>query len=210
MVRFLKNGSVSRSNYTVSITFSEIEESKGSVIRTGSEKLLVSVVEHRSTHGRMRSKCGLGSIRIIQIPNVRVDWHFLGRGLEPEGGVADGHSSVCVTVRVPSDLGNRSLGGVGILQEHHSLSRDGLGLVFRLFSREVLFEQIVNIVLLDALCCFLSSTGDGRSESKISLELSLILDNILSLSRIELSGPSSLSMLHSFILSGDPFSVDLD
>ena len=114
------------------------------------------MIEHHGAQGRGRREGLLRVVRVVQIPDVRVERHLGRHLLEPEHGVTDTDTEISRCLGVPVDLRDSSSYGIRVLEYHDSLCRDALAQELGLLSAEVFFEQIDLIVLSD---CLLGTNG---------------------------------------------------
>ena len=112
---------------------------------------------------------------------------------------------------MPCDLGDGTLDGVGVLEDHHSLCCDWLRHEFGIFTVEVFFKEINLVVLLNTARCSLNELTSGLSEAKSGLlgQLSHILVDLVGLLVVVLLGPTTDTVVHTVVLSGHSLSVDL-
>jgi len=118
---------------------SYVEEGKGTVIRTTYDCIWVLVVEGHTTEWRGWKKCFLREVRICKIPNVRFTRHVLRHLLETEHGITDTCSQFA-GIWVPNNSGGGPLEAVGVLKNHLSFERDGLGEIFSFLTMEIFLE----------------------------------------------------------------------
>ena len=102
---------------------------------------------------------------------------------------------------MPSYTCNGSLDLVGVFENHHGFGGDIFICMLSCFAREILFKEINLVVLSDALG---DSTdhlfgGLGEAQSGISVHLLGVLCLIGWLGRIDVCGPTTLSMPHSLV-----------
>ena len=114
------------------------------------------MIEDHGAKRAWRREGLLGQVRVVQIPDVRVERHLGRHLLEPEHGVTDTDTEISRCLGVPVDLRDSSSYGIRVLEYHDSLCRDALAQALGLLSAEVFFEQIDLIVLSD---CLLGTNG---------------------------------------------------
>ena len=113
---------------------------------------------------------------------------------------------------MPRDLSYCSFDGVGVLEDHDRLRGDWLTHVLRLFSIEVLLEQVELVVL--------PNTSGGsldqilrcwrESELRLFIESSHVLSHFVRLGVVESCGPTTDIVLHAAVHSGDPLCIHLN
>ena len=135
---------------TSGVTNSGIEEGEGTIVWATNANITLFVVESHGTKRRWWEKCFFWEIWILQVPDVRLSWHVVRHLLETEHGVGntDSHFS---SFWMPGDLGGRTLEVVGVLEDHHGFGGNTFREMLRLFTSEILLEQIDFVVLKDAL-----------------------------------------------------------
>jgi len=198
MMTLLQDGGLEWLDDTGTGTNSCIEEREGSIVRSSDDYITVLVIESHSAQWGWWQKGLLREIGVSQVPDVRLSGHIVWHLLETKHGVSNTYSHL-VGLWMPGDAGGRSLNGVWVLEDHKGLGGDVLREMLWLLSREILLEQIDDVVLFDAVGGSLDHLLGSLRETKsgISVHLLFILCNIWSFLGIDFSGPSSFSMFHS-------------
>jgi len=120
--------------------------------------------------------------------------------LETEHGIGDTNSHFG-SFWMPGDLGGRTFEVVGVLEDHHSFCGNTFREMLWLFAREILLKQIDFVVLEDAFGGSLNHffSGIGESQGCISVHLLGIFSLVSGLSWVNLNGPTTLFVLHTFV-----------
>jgi hypothetical protein len=210
VMTLLEDGGLNGLDDTWGATFTLIEELEGTVVSTTNDDISILVVEHEGAQGGARVKGTFGSVRVVQVPDVRHPRHVGRHLLEAELGVGDTNAGLRV-VGVPRDLGDSALDLVRVLEDHNGLGVDGLGEVLGLLAIEVLLEKIDLVVLADAPLGGVHQVGGRALEAKVGLteHFLLILCDVEKLGVVELLWPSTDGMAHTAVICNDAFSVDL-
>ena len=211
VVRLLENGGEgSLDGSTGTLVVTTIEEADGTVVRATDDQIAVLLRESHGAEGRSRLKSDFRRVRVVQVPDVRVFGHVGGGLLEAELGVGSTDTQL-TGLRVPRDLSDRALDGVGVLEDHNGLSGDGLRHELGVLAVEVLFKEIDFVVLLDATCGAHDELTGGLAEAKswLLVELPHVLVDFVLLLVVILLRPTTDRVVHTSVLGGNSFSVNL-
>ena len=112
---------------------------------------------------------------------------------------------------MPCDLGDGTLDGVGVLEDHDSLGGDRLRHELGILTLEVFFEEVDLVVLLNAACCTLNKFTGGLTEAESGLlgKLSHVLVDFVCLLIVVLLGPTTDGVSHTVVLSWNALSIHL-
>ena len=84
------------------------------------------MIEYHGAEGRRGRERLLWAVRVVQIPNVRVQGHSGRHLLEAQHGIRDTDSKIGRGLGMPVDLGDRTFNGIRILKDHHCLGGNAL------------------------------------------------------------------------------------
>ena len=112
---------------------------------------------------------------------------------------------------MPSDFGDGTLDGVGVLEDHDGLGSDGLRHELWVLTSEILLEQVDLVVLFDAARGTLDELLGGLHEAHCWVlgQLSHVLVHLVGFLVVILLGPATDAMGHTAVLCWDALSVNL-
>mmetsp|Transcript_33233 Transcript_33233/g.50951 ORF Transcript_33233/g.50951 Transcript_33233/m.50951 type:complete len:273 (+) Transcript_33233:1255-2073(+) len=209
MMGLLEDGGLEGLDHSSGVTLSGIEEREGSVVGATDNDIAVLVVEGHGAQGRGRQQGLLGEVGVAQVPDVRLAGHVRRHLLETEHGIGNTNAHLR-GLRMPGDGSGGSLNVVGVLEDHHGLGGDALGQMLGLLASEVLLEQVDLVVLEDTLGSALDHLLGGlrEAEGRVSVHLFGVFSLISGLGGIDLSRPTSFTVLHSLRAGRDSLGVD--
>lgn len=156
---------------------------------------------------RSRLEGGFRLVAVFNVPHVRVLRHAERLLLEPQLGVR-ASDSVVRPINLPGNFGNGTFDHVRVFEDHKSLGEKVIGHGFSGLSREIFFEEINFVVLLNAS---LRSFGEILGSLFVArvlgefFQVSYYLDII---GGVILTRPASNIMGHSLVFGLNTFSVD--
>ena len=195
---------------TAVLAISAIEEANATVVGTTDDQVRVLLVEGQGAKWGGWLHADFRGVWIVQVPDVGALGHGGGHLLEAKLGVG-GTNTKLTGLWVPCDLGNGTLDGVGVLEDHHSLGGDWLRHELGVLTLEILLEQINLVVLLDAAGGALNKLTSGLTEAHLGLldELTHVLVDFILLLVVVLLGPTTDRVMHTVVLGGNALSVNL-
>lgn len=167
-------------------------------------------IERHTAERRWWKKSFFWEVWILQVPYVRLLWHFFWHLLESQHGVSYTKSWLSI-IWMPCNLSCCSFNLIWIFENHQSLSGESFWHMLSLFSSKVFFKHINLIILVNAFNGSLSHFFSCLSKTKgcVSIHFLHILLDFVWLCWIIIIWPSSDQMSHTLLWSWNSFGIDL-
>ena len=173
-MRLFQDSGFNGFDYSRGATFTLIEKWEWSIVRTTYYYIIDFMIEDHSAQRAGRLQSFFRKIGIVQVPNIRVQWHLRGHLLESQNCIRDSYPQISCWIWMPTNLCHSSFYRIWVFEYHGGLSCNILREVLWLLSTEVLFEQINLIILPNALLGSTHQVFGSLSEAKVRISVQLL------------------------------------